>query len=115
MAGSFVTATGTGSSFASAAIVQMSRWPLPFLRPQKAIRFPLGDHLGCTASPCFVSELISPSPEDGTTHSWASASRLQGFWPVPLEKTICFPSGDQEGSWPKSVSRFTDSPVEPMT
>ena len=96
-AGSLVTSTGTGSPAASAGIVHRSRWPLSCRRPQKAMRRPPGDQLGWTASPPFVSCRTSP-PDDGTTHSCARASRLQGFCPSPLEKTICLPSGDQAGS-----------------
>src|SRR3972149_6858969 len=79
------------------------------------MRRPCGDQLGCTASPCLVSGRISP-PDAGTTHSCALVvTRLQGFCPSPSEKTILEPSGDQAGSKPKSESRFTDSPVEPIT
>ena len=98
--GSLVTASDGGSPGAAAGIVQRSRWPLPSLSPQKAIRRPFGDQQGCTASPSCVICRISPTapPADGTSHRCAGGVRLYGSCPSPSEKRICLPSGDQAGS-----------------
>jgi hypothetical protein len=51
MARPSVTATGSPPA---AGMVQTIRWLVPSRRPQKAIRLPPGDQLGCTASCCEI-------------------------------------------------------------
>src|SRR5262245_59254453 len=78
------------------------------------MRCPCGDQFGCTPS-VSVNWRVAPVLTF-TTQSRAPTPRLNGFVPTLSEEyTISFWSGDHAGLAPEFVSRFTDSPVAPIT
>src|SRR5439155_20603165 len=89
----------------------MSRCPPMLL--QYTILAPDGDQDGCTASPSTAFR--GEPPAASTTYKVLSLRRDDGSWTSSVAKAICFPSGDQAGSKPASVTRRTDSPVAPAT
>ena len=105
--------TDTPSCAASeplAATVQMSFCPLCPRSPQKAIRAPPGDQLGCSALMVVASGRICPELTLTTDSPVALLKRAVGSVNVPGATTISAPSGDQLGEYPKPVRRVTDSP-----
>src|SRR5260370_28051602 len=95
-----------------AGIVQMRRRPLCKL--QYAIRSPCGDQLGWTASDFKFNNCLLPVATSITARS-AAHIRTSGSSNGKVEHTILSPFGDHAGKYPVSETRFTDSPVAPMT
>jgi hypothetical protein len=90
----------------------MSRSGRPGLRDQYAMRSPCGETLGPTASVVTTRRLAPLSTF--RAQSSAEPMRLMGSTMASVLTSSSRASCDQVGSWPRSLTRRTDSPVASM-
>src|SRR5215831_3052905 len=107
VAASSVTLTGSAPA---AVIVHRSRCPPWLANPQKAMRCPLGDHLGWTASLEAQTILLSPVATFTANNVPRIGLNAGSAMTCAVEYRISAPSGDHVGLNPALVKRFRFRP-----